>query len=861
MLVSSVFASISTFQKTVSAQVNANTTSNLGNLNSYDWPEFQGDSSFSRFSAGPAPDTSNILWKANITGIQPYLSAFDGMIFVCTKTSVVALDQTGNIVWQTAIPMVGTWPIAYQIDSSHMVVEGTCLDPNTGNILWTSSSFCADTGIFSANVYSPEEQMFYVKVNSTIEAWSFSDPSNPPIMAWQTYVPGGGITGTGTTYGDGMVFPGSFMSQQMALNATTGAVIWDTLTKGPMIFDGAYSDGRFFRGGTDDNTMYCFNATNGQIIWTYTPTGDTDGYFATGPAIAYGMVYEMNKDGYLYAFNMYTGSLVWRYKGPDSTLLWPGMPTVADGMVYVTTSEIAEYGGRVGTSQFACLNAYTGQLIWQLPIEALAPRESAIVAYGVLYLIPGDVTTAVDSINGNEYNRLNQVWAIGPSSTTTPSATPTPTSTPISTPIPTPVPMPTPIQTSITSNWPMWGNDPAHSSTAQVGPSNLTLAWKFTTNGAVISSPTVADGIVYVGSEDKNIYAIGALNCSLIWKFTTRDAVESSPAVANGEVYTGGDDGYVYCLNAYTGALIWQKFVNGDLPFTFGSIVLKSSPVVSEGIVYIGSLDGYLYALDANNGNILWQTKTNGPIESSPAVSDGAVYFTSQEPTAGALYKLDANTGAVIWKLPLPYISIFTGGDELLGSPSVADGMVFASSNARTYYAINATTGDIVWTYSDPAAIEFIYCSPIYVNGELFIIDKYNIACLNATNSHTIWSFYTGDETYLSPSYADGKIYVVTSERHIFILDAANNGTKIASYTNPSSSWSSPTIANGMLYVGCNDWNVYCFSNNVTNEVSTPSQHATSVVYGLEVVIAIMAAVVVIIIVAIGYKVRKRAKK
>ena len=244
----------------------------------------------------------------------------------------------------------------------------------------------------------------------------------------------------------------------------------------------------------------------------------------------------------------------------------------------------------------------------------------------------------------------------------------------------------------------MWGNDPAHSSTAQVGPSNLTLAWKFTTNGAVISSPTVADGIVYVGSEDKNIYAIGALNGSLIWKFTTQDAVESSPAVANGKVYTGGDDGYVYCLNAYTGALIWQTFVNGDLPFTFGIIVLKSSPVVSGGIVYIGSLDGYLYALDANNGNIVWQTKTNGPIECSPAVSDGAVYFTSEEPTAGALYKLDANTGAVIWKQQLPYVSVFTGGDEMLGSPSVADGMVFASSNVRNYYAINATTGDIVWT-------------------------------------------------------------------------------------------------------------------------------------------------------------------
>ena len=221
------------------------------------------------------------------------------------------------------------------------------------------------------------------------------------------------------------------------------------------------------------------------------------------------------------------------------------------------------------------------------------------------------------------------------------------------------------------------------------------------------------------------------------------------------------------------------------------------------------------------------KTKTNGPIESSPAVADGAVYFTSQEPTAGALYKLDANTGAVIWKQSLPYEYSFTGGTEMLGSPSVAAGMVFASSDLGTYYAVNATTGNIVWNFTDPAAIEFIVSSPIYVNGELFIIDKFNIACLNATNGHTIWSSFTGDELYISPSYADGKIYVVTSQRHIFILDATNNGTKIATSTTPSSSWSSPTIANGMLYVGCNDWNVYCFSNYVTNQVSTPTPSST----------------------------------
>ncbi len=402
------------------------TTAN-SNLLGYEWPQFMGESSFSRFSAGPAPDKPDTLWTANITGVQTYLSAFNGMVFVGTNTSMVALNKdTGQIIWQTKIPMTRDWPVAYKIDDSHLVVESSCLNPNTGEILWTSSNFCADTGIFSTNVYSPEEKMFYIKVDSYIEGWSFADSSRPPTFVWRTYIPGGGRTGIGTAYGGGLVFPGSFMNQQMALDAKTGKVVWTTLTKGPMIFDGAYSNGKFYRGGTDDNTLYCFNATTGKVIWTYSPE-TLEGYFVSGCAVAYGNVYELNKDGYMYAVNADTGSLVWKYQGPG-TLLWPGFPTVADGKVYATTGEIAQYGGEQGTSEFVCLNAYTGDVIWKLPIEALAPRESVAIAYGRLYLIPGTVTDAVDAISGSEYTSFNQVWAIGAMNPESPTPTPAPSS-------------------------------------------------------------------------------------------------------------------------------------------------------------------------------------------------------------------------------------------------------------------------------------------------------------------------------------------------------------------------------------------------------------------------------------------------
>ena len=264
-----------------------------------------------------------------------------------------------------------------------------------------------------------------------------------------------------------------------------------------------------------------------------------------------------------------------------------------------------------------------------------------------------------------------------------------------------------------------------------------------------------------------------------------------------------------------------------------------------------------MYALDATTGHIYWKYETGGPILSSPAVDNGGIYFTSEEPNTGVLYKLDAASGGLIWKQDLPFEYQFTGGTEMIGSPSVASGVVFASADLRTYFGIDANTGDIIWTFRDPDAMEFIVSSPIYVNGQLYIIDKFSITSLNATTGQSNWSFFTGDELYASPSYADGKIYIMTSQRHIFILDANNNGSKLSSYEMPSGSWSSPTIANERLYIGNHDWNVYCFANEIS--VTDNSQPADNRPYqpSLAIVAVLIIAIVILAVISGTYFFRK----
>ena len=74
----------------------------------------------------------------------------------------------------------------------------------------------------------------------------------------------------------------------------------------------------------------------------------------------------------------------------------------------------------------------------------------------------------------------------------------------------------------------------------------------------VVSSPAVANGVVYVGSYDGNVYALNASTGALLWSYTTGGQC--------GFLARGGEwgglcrlvDNNVYALNASTGAKLWS---------------------------------------------------------------------------------------------------------------------------------------------------------------------------------------------------------------------------------------------------------------------------------------------------------------
>jgi outer membrane protein assembly factor BamB len=188
--------------------------------------------------------------------------------------------------------------------------------------------------------------------------------------------------------------------------------------------------------------------------------------------------------------------------------------------------------------------------------------------------------------------------------------------------------------------------------------SQLGFMWKFGTPGySIQSSPAVANGAVYFGSDDHNVYALNAKTGAKLWNYTTGSAVSSSPALAKSVVYVGSDDYNVYALNASTGAKIWNYTTN---------FVVDSSPALANGVVYIGSADNNVYALDAATGAKLWSFTTGNRVDGSPAVANGVVYVGSEDYN---VYALNASTGSLLW-------SYATFG-PVDASPAVADGVVY----------------------------------------------------------------------------------------------------------------------------------------------------------------------------------------
>lgn len=406
--------------------------------------------------------------------------------------------------------------------------------------------------------------------------------------------------------------------------------------------------------------------------------------------------------------------------------------------------------------------------------------------------------------------------------------------------------------------WPMHGyNHANHRSTSSetrittANANTLETKWVFDPvlvgvgDGAITSTPTVANGLVYVTHWSGWVHALNIKNGKVKWSYNTDSGtvlgVQSSVTItADGRALFGDSKGKVHCLDAKTGALLWVANV-GD--YLADSAHVWDSPVVANNRVFVGRAShsdvpctqGHLYAFDLDTGAELWRYATvpakicntdtsitcdtdadcggapgscvagkGGGVTASVAV-DGTgetVYMTTvgcyTSPSIGnseSFFSLSAATGTPNWIYRTQSIEQFADGPPyhdygFLNGPLLIDGddgiggtrpLAVAGSKDGTLYAIDPATGAPVWSRSLIPAPDFAGFG--LFNGALgFANHKLYATLYQVSTPASAW-----------PAGND----------HFFGFNDLDGST--AWSTQIGASWGSVAVANGVVFAGTQD--------------------------------------------------------
>ncbi|MCW3984409.1 MAG: PQQ-binding-like beta-propeller repeat protein [Candidatus Bathyarchaeota archaeon] len=721
LVVSSVITIFSNMPMTTQGQTTNTTIS--GSLLRYDYGQATGNTSRSFASDGPGPSSFNIAWRTCIPGVCSQPIAIGGRILVQnnavyygTGNTTYCLDAgTGQIIWQK--PIVGS---IIKLDNTVFLAGNNAYKISDGTIVWTAPpGFMIDAGTFNGLTqlngigYDPSLKIIFTgsMINPTLQAWSLLDASKPPTLLWtranQTDFGKYGSETVALEH-NGICVLTTSNQYLLGINATTGTTVWVTPTKISVFTYGMSAIDGVLGFGSLNGNFYGWNITTGELIWKYNPNTPYLNQFASSPAAAYGMFFEHNQNNNVYAINATTGVLVWSASGPG--IGYSNIITVAGGKVYVQMGE-NQYqdpiSGKLSYSKFDCFDAYNGTLIWSAPVESGPPFNMQCNAYGNLYLTP-QVTKYKNGTFTYGYNfpsqgitgdtgTLDEVWCISDAA----------------------------------QDWAMQYNDPSHTSFGN-GPTTPTNDWTIQLDGGMVSSPTLVNGVCYVGTINGTIYAVDGNTGAQIWNYSTGIiGFSSTLAVVNNKVYTGAENGTVLCLDATRGTLLWAT--------NAGSGRSTGSPIVANGCVYVGTANGIVYCLDASSGSERWAYNTTASISVAPTIDTHSnelfipANVVTGYVTTGYIFKLNATTGVQIWNVTVP-------GGSISAPATIGAGMVFVRSNYRTNYGLNATTGQTIWTYvtevnpGTPQQATGVSqnCAMLYQYGKVYLTNFFGLTCLNA---------------------------------------------------------------------------------------------------------------------------------
>ena len=292
-----------------------------------------------------------------------------------------------------------------------------------------------------------------------------------------------------------------------------------------------------------------------------------------------------------------------------------------------------------------------------------------------------------------------------------------------------------------------------------------------------------SNGMIYIGSDDRKLYAINQ-DGTVEWIKYVGEEMRSSPAI---DKY-----GNIFILDQSSNLRVFDPDGNPKWNYQAQGSYNYSSPVIDDsGIVYFVSGYGEIYALLSDDGGFIYESDVGAGADYCTPVLDknGVLYFGDDD----TFYAVNTADGSLKWSFKITR----TGYSDYIYTPAIgSDGTIYFASGNDSLYALD-TTGTMKWAFQAGDNIE---SSPVIGFDETIIIGSNDNFLYALDTTGTLkWSFETaGDVSSAAVVGSDSTIYFASEDGDLYAL--SSGGVLKWKYDGSGMMYyGGPTLVNGMV--------------------------------------------------------------
>ena len=347
------------------------------------------------------------------------------------------------------------------------------------------------------------------------------------------------------------------------------------------------------------------------------------------------------------------------------------------------------------------------------------------------------------------------------------------------------------------------------------------IAWKIESPLPGFNSPVINDNkVLFTGANEQTrelfcydlatgekLWSLAAVNIpgspSKIPETTEDTGLAASGVATNGKqicaIFATGD---LICADM-NGNRLWAKNLGvPDNHYGYASSLLTFGNLLI--IQYDNRNNPKVIALDIVTGAERWSRNRTERFMNWASPIIAYINNTPQLVLMGcpSMTAYNPNNGEQLWRV-----------EFLMGEPAAsacsANGIVYGAGDGAKLVAVNPTDGSVLWENND-----FLpeVASPVATKDNLYMPTIYGVvASFDTQTGELRVEHELGTGFYSSPIIADGKVYLINIDGKVHIFSADDDFTLLDSFETGEPTFATPAFTDGKIVVRT-EKNIYCVS-------------------------------------------------